>query len=460
MPKSQMSCPNCRQPILAEIQQLFDVGQDPRAKQILLSGAANMAQCLQCGYQGSLATPIVYHDPEKELLLTFFPPDMRLNRNEQERIIGPLITKVVDSLPQDQRKGYLFSPQAMLTQKGLIERILEADGITKEMLDAQEQRMNLIQRLLTISAESRPAIIVEEDALVDDDFFAIFSRLAEAALYGGDDPSAAQQLIELQNQLLEHSTKGRELKVDAEEVQAARQALEALGEEITREKLVDLVTASPGEVRIRAYVQMTRPGMDYQFFQILSDRIEKAADDDKEQLIFVRDKVLQFTQEIDEVIEQRRQIAQKNLESLLEVDDIKAAVEHNLAAIDEYFVQALTEALEAAREAGDLDRSSKLQLVMSVIEEHSSTPPEFELIDALLAVADDEAEVEKLLQAQADEVTAKIAEVLTGLIGQVQASAEQAQGPAKEQQLALQAALERVFSVALRLSMEKSLKRQ
>lgn len=52
MPKTQARCPNCGQPITADIQQLFDVNQDPRAKQILLSGAANIGQCSYCNYQG------------------------------------------------------------------------------------------------------------------------------------------------------------------------------------------------------------------------------------------------------------------------------------------------------------------------------------------------------------------------------------------------------------------------
>jgi hypothetical protein len=41
MPKTRMNCPNCRQPIMADIEQLFDVAQDPTAKQRLLSGTVN-----------------------------------------------------------------------------------------------------------------------------------------------------------------------------------------------------------------------------------------------------------------------------------------------------------------------------------------------------------------------------------------------------------------------------------
>ena len=60
MPKTLVNCPNCKQPIQADIQQLFDVGQDPSAKQSLLSGAYNIVNCPHCGYQGNIATPIVY----------------------------------------------------------------------------------------------------------------------------------------------------------------------------------------------------------------------------------------------------------------------------------------------------------------------------------------------------------------------------------------------------------------
>ena len=66
MPQTQIACPRCRQMITANIEQLFDVTQDPQAKQRLLGGASNTARCPHCGYQGRLATPIIYHDADKE----------------------------------------------------------------------------------------------------------------------------------------------------------------------------------------------------------------------------------------------------------------------------------------------------------------------------------------------------------------------------------------------------------
>jgi hypothetical protein len=137
--------------VVTEIDQLFDVNADPSAKTRLLSGTYNLIQCQYCGYQGNLATPIVYHDADKELLLTFMPPELGLPRNEQERLIGGMINQVINKLSQEKRKGYLLSPQSTLTMQGLIERVLEADGITREMIQAQQQRMTLLQRLASAS---------------------------------------------------------------------------------------------------------------------------------------------------------------------------------------------------------------------------------------------------------------------------------------------------------------------
>jgi len=101
MAKTIVPCPQCNQPITIELTRLFDTNTDPEAKQKLLSGSANYFKCPVCGAQGVYPTPIVYHDPDKELLLTFFPPDLHTPINEQERILGPMIKKPwMTSLPK------------------------------------------------------------------------------------------------------------------------------------------------------------------------------------------------------------------------------------------------------------------------------------------------------------------------------------------------------------------------
>ncbi|HEX2992282.1 MAG TPA: CpXC domain-containing protein, partial [Anaerolineales bacterium] len=326
MPQTQIACPRCRQMITANVEQLFDVTQDPQAKQRLLGGISNMARCPHCGYQGRLATPIVYHDNDKELLLTFFTPELGLPLNEQEKIIGPLIKQVMDRLPAEKRKGYLLSPMPNLTYESMVQVILGKDGITPEMLKEQQERVSLIERLLQASSNDvRSELIKQNINLFDEQFFALFSRLAQSAAASGQEP-VARSMVDLQKQLLEETEFGRGLKESVGELEAATKSLQDAGQGLTREKLLDLVIDSPNEARMRAFVSLARGGMDYQFFQILSDKIDKASGEEKTKLESIREKLLDFTNEVDRQMEARYKQAQDFVESLLAQEDVVQAV--------------------------------------------------------------------------------------------------------------------------------------
>src|SRR3990170_843831 len=252
MPKTQVPCPNCRQPVIADVEQLFDAGADPQAKQRLLSGNVNVLRCPHCGFQGSLATPIIYHDPAKELLLTYFPHELNVPVMEQERRIAPLLNRVVNSLKQEQRKGYLLKPQQMFTLQSLVEKVLEGEGVTKEMLDAQRKRVDLLQRLLTASEDTLPTLVKSEAASIDSEFFTLLSRMLEAGMSARDEASAAK-LGKIQEALLEHTELGKQIKHQADEIEAARSTLEAAGKDLTREKLLELLIEAIGnDVRLNA----------------------------------------------------------------------------------------------------------------------------------------------------------------------------------------------------------------
>lgn len=455
MPRTQINCPQCRQPLIADIQQLFDVGEDPKAKQIFLSGSFNFAQCSQCGYQGMLSSPLVYHDPEKELLLTFFPPDLALPITEQERVIGPLINRVVNNLPQEKRKGYLFNPRTMLTLQVMLETILEGDGITKEMIEAQQDRINLIQKLLSVSEQKRTEMIESEDEMIDDEFFGILARLMESAVLGQDE-TAAGKLNDLQNLLLENSTKGKALRGEADEIQAALKAVQELGEGITRENLLELILNAPTDTRLRAYVRLARPGMDYQFFQLLSERIERARSKGRPRLLGIREKLLEYTQELDEELANRREIAMKNLEAVIQTEDIRETLQQNIEAVDEFFVEAATQALTEARKSGDIGHSSRLQQILDVIDELSGPPIEIEIIEGLLKNADDENALKSAVESKGDEITTELVQILNTLITQTQTSLKQVQGEEGEKQTALLARLQAVNNAVLGFSMRRN----
>ena len=446
MPTTRINCPNCRQPITADIEQLFDVAQDPGAKQRLLSGAVNMAKCPHCGYQGVIATPMVYHDPSKELLLTFFPPELNLKMDEQERMIGPFINQVVNNLPQEQRKGYLLRPQAVLTMQGMIERVLEADGITREMIQAQQKRLNLIQRLAGMSEEAVEQSAKEEDELMDAEFFSILNRLVESAMMAGDEASA-RGLANLQRKLMPLTAAGRKIEAQNKEVQEAIRDLQELGDDLTREKLLDMLIHSNSDVRMNVLASLARPALDYEFFQLLTEQIENAKGSGRERLIQLRERLLEMTREIDRQIESRLNQSREFLDHLLKEDDIQAATEQNLGAIDDAFLQVLNSEMSAARQKGDLDKIQKLGQVVQVIQQASAPPPEVEMIEDLLEEEDEKARQE-WLEANRDKVTPEFVDTLTNLVGQSQ------DGRDPE----LSERLQEVYRSVLRFSMKSNLK--
>jgi hypothetical protein len=445
MPQTRVSCPNCRQPINAEIIQLIDLEADPSLKQKLLSGAINFLQCPACGYQGTLATYLVYHDPNKELLLTFVPAELGLPRNEQERLIGSLINQVVNRLPQEKRKGYLLNPQQTLTFQGMIERILEADGITREMIEAQQKKVLLIQQLLETPEPGLTALLKENDALVDAEFFGILRRLAEYAALG-QDQQAVQQINALQKVILEKTSYGQELVKKNTEFSVAVRNLQALGDNVTREKVLDLVVKASSDTEVEAYVSLARPVMDYQFFQGLSDRIEKSRGDGRTRLVALREKLLSLTRLVDQEIETRHQNARKLVNQVLESDDLDQSLQEALPVIDEFFAEELLVALKEARSSGNLERIGKIQQLQKLLEEASAPPAEVAFIQDLLSTENDE-EMQKMLENRSGEVTDEFLEILNGFSMQMQSGDDRALA----QRMALLNRMATKFSMAKKL---------
>jgi len=452
MPQTQVSCPRCRQPVPANVEQLFDVTSDPGAKQRLLGGVSNFVRCPFCGHEGRLATPVVYHDNEKELLLTFFPPELGLPLNEQEKMIGPLIKQVMDRLPAEKRKAYLLKPTANLTYESMVETILGKDGITPEMIKTQQERVTLIDRLLqATSAEIRSEIIKQNEKLFDEQFFGLFSRLAQSAAQS-QQPKLAEALGGVQEQLLKETEFGRGLAESVGEMEAAAKSLQEAGKGLTREKLLDLVIAAPSDARIRGYVSLARGGMDYSFFQTLTDKIEKASGDEKQKLEHIRERLLDFTNEADRQIEARYKQAQQFIETLLKQEDIAKATQDNLQSFTQDAVDIVQQMLRQASEKNDYALMGKLQKMIEVLQQASAPPPEVAFIEQLLE-APDAAAVDKMLNENAEAVTDQFMEYLSGLVTQIEAQAGQGNAEAK----ALADKLGEVYKTALKFSMKKKM---
>jgi len=296
----------------------------------------------------------------------------------------------------------------------------------------------------------RSELIKQNESLFDEQFFALFSRLAQSAMASGQEP-IAKQLVELQKQLLEETEFGRGLKESVGEMEAAQKSLQEAGQGLTREKLLELVIASPNDARVRAYVSMARGGMDYQFFQLLTEKIEKASADEKVKLEALREKLLGFTSEVDKQMEARYKQAQEFVESLLVQEDVVKAVQQNLDGFTQDAVDIVNQMLKQASEKNDYTRMGKLQKMVEVLRE-VSTPPEVAFVEQLLD-APDQAALEGMLDANKELVNDQFMEALIGLVAQVDQASEQGNPEAK----ALGEKLSGVYKTALKFSMKKNM---
>ena len=396
MAQTTTPCPRCGGQMIADVQQIFDTGVDPLDKERLLRGAANIAICPSCGYQSQIAMPIVYHDPEKELLLTYFPPEMNLPLPEQEKILGPLISRVVNNLPPEKKKGYLFQPRSMLTYDTLFETILEADGITKEMLNEQKYKGELLRRLLQTSDDSLVEVIHQEESHMDQSFFLMLNNTLEAAIQMRDQ-TAYDQLQKLQDVLFTETEYGRKLKVRADSTQKAITDLQDLGAKLNRDTLLDLVLNSPDDAYLQTITGLARNGMDYDFFTKLSSRIDAAEGEEKEKFMKVRTQLLELTQRIDKALSEEKEARRKLLEEILKQDDMEAAVYQAVRAIDQSFTDVVNEELAAARKSGDFMRSGKLQQLLDLIKKLYTAPESIQKLEKMLA-AENETALDALIE--------------------------------------------------------------
>jgi hypothetical protein len=385
-----LTCPRCGAPISAEVHNLIDVGVNPELKGRLLRGRVNVAHCGNCGTEGVTATPILYHDAEKELLLAYVPTEMGLSNEEQQRTIGSLTNVLLAYLPPEKRKGYLLVPKVLLSYESLLQEVLRAEGITPEMMEAQRSRMALLDRLRQAGGQEQRlrSLIQEVDEQLDFEFFAILAAYIQGNREDGREDQA-RELEQLRELLLEESSYGREM--------AAQLLAEPSDRRLTREELLEELLSATSEQELTRLVAWYRSGVDYQFFQTLTQRMELAEQEGQEEqarrLRDLRETLLQITERMDAESRAALEQAAGLLRQLLEAEEPEAFIRQHLPEFDDAFFIVLGTNLQAAAEAGRGDLSDRLKelggLVVEIAQE--KLPPEVRLIRSLLVAPDDDA---------------------------------------------------------------------
>jgi len=273
---------------------------------------------------------------------------------------------------------------------------------------------------LNVSNDVRFEILNQEKSLVDADLFTLLDRLHDSLEMGGDS-EGEQKLADLQKYLMENSDFGQELSNQMKEVEEAVNSLREAGKELTREKLLDLVIKAPNDMRLRALVSLVRPGMDYVFFQMLSERIDRARGEGRARLVELREVLLTLTNEIDQKVEERLREARELIIKLLESDNISESTLKQLQYIDEFFLQELNRSLEEAQKHGLSGKQEKLNQILQTIQQASSASQAMAFIEALLDASDEKARLE-LLEKNKEIITPDFISALSNIFYQVQSS--------------------------------------
>jgi hypothetical protein len=419
-----IKCPNCGAPLAASIDQIFDQAQDPTAKTRLLRGQFNLASCPTCGYRGTLATPIVYHDSAKELLLTYVPAELALPTLDQEQALGRLTQRVVSALPPEQRKGYLLRPQSFLTLQSLVERVLEADGITHQMLEQQRAKAQLAQELAQADPAQLPDLIRQKDPDIDAPVYQLVSAFAEAAA-ARNDASLRERATKARDLILEQTRFGKRLREQSEAFERAAQDLQKLGPMPTLDKLVDLFVSAPSLDRVAALTALTWQALDYTFFERLTARIDRAATSDQKRLTAIRDHALQQSQSYRHEAEAELGYSASVLRALLQAPDLPTAIEDHLADFTETFFVVLQTNLQAARQGNQPEAARQLEEIEKsvLLALNKALPPEVHLIRDLLEQEDD-SKADALLQARGGEITDQLLRAMDLMLEDLQQRGE------------------------------------
>jgi len=346
---------------------------------------------------------------------------------ERERVVGDLTRRLTDSIPPEQRKGYLLQPRQALTLPGLIDMVLEADGITAEMREAQREKMRVMEMLLQVGPDQWPAMIEEHQAILDHEFFQMILATAENAAETGKE-DMADALMQLYNYLIQNTAVGKDIvhiaETQEETVRAVAEEIQAMGDNMTREDFMNLVLSyADDDERLQALVGLMRPALDYTFFQELTRRLDSALGDERERLSRLRQTLLDLSSIIDQQTQLVLQRAADTLRVIANSQDLDAAIRPRLDQIDDTFLAVLQANIRAAEQNKDqrtAERLTKiLQKVLEILRE--SAPPQIKLINDLMSTASDD-EAREIIDEHAPHFGAELPELMDVIADDLEAN--------------------------------------
>ncbi|MDM8530608.1 CpXC domain-containing protein [Anaerolineales bacterium HSG25] len=355
-------CPSCHAQFNAPIQPLID-GQDPYVKMAFLQGRINVAQCPQCHNVSPVQIPILYYDLEKELALVFVPGGLNVAIEAQEKAIGDLTNTLFNQLEPKKRKLYILNPKQFLKLETMFDTILEADGITKEMRQAQKGKLELLQDLATIKTPTELKAKAEEHKEeLDRTFFEVLTNMAQVSNVEGN-PQLAQHLITIRPLLVEAS--GIDMTI-IDEIDAK------LGLLILKDKpdLLKRLSQAQNEQEFTELIATGHTMLDYEFFQAMAKQIDDATAQGNHQQVTeikaLRSKILDTKSALEEESKKAFEAASDLLRKIFQSNNPQQVLAENLDKVNQPFFSLLSAQAQQAQQQNQPEAAQAMEMVMQM----------------------------------------------------------------------------------------------
>lgn len=390
---AQIACPNCGHGFVTQVKAIIDSADD-EGKSALLSGQLNVARCPACGAVARMATPVLYVDREAEVAYVFVPQALQLSRDDQERAIGRLTNRLLDSLPPEERRMYLLQPKSFLTEETFIRAVLESEGVSEDQLRKARDDAALVEALLTAEdEEARASILSDAGRKIDHQFLYVVAALADQAASSGDTGRAAA-LGKLHDALASQS-----------------------GAAVSVDDLIEHLEAAQAADKLAEVVAEIRPVLNYEFFTALTQRMEQAGDSEQAgRLRALRSELIAAVDDVDAAAQAEIRAAADTLREILSSADPVKAVADKLPDPPGAFMVVVDANLRAAASEGRDDVVAILVAIrdaaMEVVE--ANLPPRERLASKLARTPDSEGRT-ALLDASPELVDEKLWHMLRNM---------------------------------------------
>lgn len=417
--QTQLTCPQCGTPYLAEVHQVVDSKHTPQLKQQLLNGQLNVAVCPNCGAGGQMATIILFHDAEYEMFMVHVPQELNLNTMQREQMIGQLTKQVMDDMPPEERRAYMFQPQIMLNWQSFMEKVLETEGITPEMIARQKKQSELLQTFIKADKDVQDVLLKERANEIDETFFAMLQQFVDMAAQMQDNKQMVK-LTNLRARLMTETAVGQRMEQQQMALhKLSRQAKKEGG--LTPAMLAEHVIANQEQQHVvDALVMAGQGALQYEFFSHFSaeiEKLEKAGDKASvERLKALRADLLNLYEGMQEQSKNMMQEALNTLNTVLQAPDKNQALAENAQKIDEAFMAVLAARMNEAEQKNDMLQFQALNEIHSLIyaQMEQTLPPHVQLLNQLVRSESPDEQVQLL-----DENEQFVSDDLVQLIDQV-----------------------------------------